>query len=152
MYFHYMLILLLSAGTWTTVDNEGTEPVSWSFDASKVGASEYELVLTAQVEPGWYIYSQHQESDEGPIPTSFNFEDEEEYELVGEVEEVGDKKEGYDEIFDMNIRKFSGEVRFIQRIRLLEPVGSIEGWLEYMACDDKRCLPPRDVSFSIDLP
>ena len=49
-------------------------PVKWSFSHSQLSGSEYKLVFTATIEPGWYVYSQYIESDEGPVKTSFNYE------------------------------------------------------------------------------
>lgn len=125
-------------------------PVSWSFDAKKINDQEYDLVLTASVANGWYIYSQYLDSDEGPIPTTFKFEPDT-FELVDKTREEGRKKEGFDELFGMNIVKFSGKVQFIQRIKLTGSLKVVKGNLEYMTCDDESCLPPTDVPFEIPL-
>lgn len=124
-------------------------PVQWSYEAIKVTETEYNLVFTAQVDKGWFIYSQYLESDEGPIPTSFDFEENPNLELVGEIQEDGHKKEGFDEIFGMNLIKFDGKVQFTQRIKLKDKVSEIVGSLEFMTCDDERCLPPTTVDFEI---
>lgn len=33
------------------------DPVSWTFAAKKISDTEYDLILTADVEDGWYIYA-----------------------------------------------------------------------------------------------
>lgn len=126
-------------------------PVNWSFKSKKVSDTEYDLVLTAEVKKGWFIYSQYLESDEGPVATSFTFVEDGSYELIGETKEEGHKKEGFDDIFGMNLIKFSDEVTFTQRIKLKEKMQSISGSLDFMTCDDERCLPPATVEFEIQL-
>jgi thiol:disulfide interchange protein DsbD len=43
-------------------------PVEWSFSQEDLGDSEYNLVFEANIEDGWYVYSQNV-GDDGPIPT-----------------------------------------------------------------------------------
>ena len=35
------------------------EPVNWTFTAEKINANEYQIKLTANIEEGWYVYSQN---------------------------------------------------------------------------------------------
>jgi len=126
-------------------------PVKWTFDAQKIDAEHFELVITADVEKGWNIYSQYLESDEGPIATTFSFDKADGMELLGKTTESGHKKEGFDEMFEMNIIKFSDKVKFIQKVKVKEGIGTISGYVEFMTCDDHRCLPPEEVPFKIAL-
>ncbi len=125
-------------------------PVKWSYEATQVSAGEYDLVFTAHIQNGWYVYSQFLASDEGPIPTSFSFEENAKVELVGKATEKGDRHEGYDELFMMNIVKFSGEPKFTQRVKVSGET-KLAGYLEFMTCDNQRCLPPTDVEFDFTL-
>ncbi len=126
-------------------------PVSWSFEAKKVSADAYDLIITAKIEKGWYVYSQYLESDEGPIPTHFTFAIDDDYRLAGETLESGNKKEGFDEIFGMNLAKFSTKAVFTQRVNLLRKTDRISGSVEFMTCNDEQCLPPETIAFSIML-
>ena len=125
-------------------------PVSWTFEAEKVSDSEYDLNFIAEVDEGWFIYSQYIDPDAGPVPTSINIESKEGFELVGKVKEDGYKKEGFDEIFQTNLIKFGKTSTFTQRIKLSGKTPMIKGYLEFMCCDDQKCLPPRDVEFSFN--
>lgn len=49
------------------------EPVKWSFDVEKVSDTEYDIIFTANIDKGWSVYSPYLESDEVPIPTTFEF-------------------------------------------------------------------------------
>ncbi len=124
-------------------------PVSWNYAVEKVDDQAYHLVFTAKLNPGWYIYSQYLESDDGPIPTSINFNDGIGYELVDKTKELGDKKEGYDDLFGMNIVKYAKEVKFVQKITVQDSPQTVKGYIEFMTCDDHQCLPPRQQEFSL---
>jgi thiol:disulfide interchange protein DsbD len=127
-------------------------PVKWTFEANRVQGQEYELTFTALVNDGWYIYSQHLDEG-GPIPTSFTFQESDHYALLGRTEEEGShRQEGMDELFGMNVVKYGERVVFKQRIRVSDASRPVEGQLEFMTCDDNRCLPPRTVNFRIPLP
>ena len=125
-------------------------PVKWSFEAIPVSKGVYDLVFTAHIQTGWYVYSQHLGSDDGPIPTTFHFDDNGAVERIGEVSEEGTRHEGYDELFMMDIVKYSGSPKFTQRVKVKGPT-TVTGYLEFMTCDNERCLPPREVPFQFSL-
>ena len=70
-------------------------------------------------------------------------------ELVGKTTEDGHKKEGFDEMFGMNVVKFTDKVVFTQKVKVKKGTKSIKGVVNYMCCDSEMCLPPKDVSFEI---
>ena len=126
------------------------DPVAWEWKAEKISDSEFNLIFTAKMDDGWFVYSQFLGED-GPIPTAFEYDDKS-IELVGRnVEEGAKKKEGYDEMFDMNLIKFGGTATFTQKVKVSKGVDKISGALTYMTCDDMRCLPPKDVEFVVNL-
>ena len=127
------------------------DPVKWSQNVQKISDSEYNLIFTANVDDGWYVYSQYLESDDGPIRTSVNFNDNENIELVGESSETGNKKEGFDKMFDMNLVKFADKLTITQRVKTNTSSTVVSGYLEYMTCDNGRCLPPTEIQFSLEL-
>jgi len=123
------------------------EPVEWSFESKHLGNNEFDLISTATVEKGWYIYSQDL-ADDGPVPTTFNFTPKESrYELVGRTDEDGNFIEGFDKIFEMHVKKFKNKAVFTQRVKLKKKRASIKGSLEFMTCNDEKCLPPEMVEF-----
>lgn len=126
-------------------------PVSWDMTYKQVNDSEFDLIFTASIDDGWVIYSQYLESDEGPIPTAFYFDEGGHYKLVGKTEESGNRKEAYDKVFDMNLVKFTKKAIFTQRVKVSDLSKPIAGYLEFMTCDDERCLPPSEEDFSFEL-
>ena len=89
-------------------------------------------------------------SDDGPVATAFYF-DPGAFEAIGKVKEAGDKKEGFDKVFEMNLTKFYKKAIFTQRVKVTDYSQPIIGYLEFMTCDDSRCLPPKEVDFEFTL-
>ncbi len=125
-------------------------PVKWDYTAKKINNEEFELTFTATIDNGWNIYSQHTDPS-GPVPTSINFEENTNIEIIGEAIETGKKKEAFDELFGVKVIKFAGEVVFTQKVKATGGANEIKGYLEYMSCDDEKCLPPKEVAFNIAL-
>ncbi len=145
--FTLLCLLLSSYLSWGQI----YDPVSWSYEAKKVGSNEYNLIFKAKIDNGWSIYSQYLDRDDGPIATSFNYDTGDHFETVGKNEESGNRKEAYDQIFEMNLIKFEKEAIFTQKIKVTDPSKEISGWLTFMTCDATKCLPPKDVDFKFDL-
>jgi len=123
------------------------KPVHWNFEVKSLGGNEYNLIFHAKIDKNWAVYSQNIEGD-GPVPTSFEFEDGAHFTKVGKVTESGHKKSGFDKVFGINISKFVEDGIFTQKVKINDFTKPITGYLTFMTCDDKTCLPPTDVDFS----
>ncbi|WP_345189514.1 protein-disulfide reductase DsbD family protein [Algibacter agarivorans] len=126
------------------------EPVKWETSVEKVSDSEYKLVTKASIDAGWHLYSQNVPED-GPIPTTFTFDN-----ADGGIEMLGStiEDEGHtvdDPVFEMEITYFENHATFKQKIKLLESKSTVNGTVEFMVCDDKRCLPPTEVDLVFSL-
>ena len=75
-------------------------PVNWEFNTKNLGENSYELIFEAELDDGWSIYSQFVEEG-GPIPTTFEFEENEAYERIGGVTEDELNKETSDYIYEL---------------------------------------------------
>jgi hypothetical protein len=126
------------------------EPVSWSFTAEKINESEYEITLTANIENGWYVYSQDLPK-RGPVPTQINFDNNPNVVYEGKPQEVGTKKEDFDANFNMAVIKLTGRTKFVQKAKLVGGVPTIHGKLKYMTCNGEMCMPPKNIEFNIIL-
>ncbi len=123
-------------------------PVTWSSETKQVSNNEFDLIFTAAIDDEWNIYSQFV-GDGGPIPTSLIFEKGDHFELIGEAKEEGEFKEGMDPIFEINVKKFFKKAVFTQRVKVLDAGTPIKLEIEFMACDNEKCLPPTVEEFSI---
>lgn len=128
-------------------------PVKWKFETEKISDTEYKLKFIANVDKGWTVYSQYT-SDDGPVPTTVNFEKKDGIQLVGKSTESGSKKEGMDSYFGVNVIKFLSDKPFVieQKIKVTDASKPITGYVNFMACDHEKCLPPSDAEFSFTLP
>jgi thiol:disulfide interchange protein DsbD len=86
-----------------------------------------------------------------PPATLFVFEENAAIELIGKVIET-ESEEKFDENFDMMIRYFSDKAVFTQKVKIIEGTSTlVKGYIEFMSCDDMRCLPPAEQEFSFQL-
>ncbi len=122
-------------------------PVSWRFSSEKISTTNATLVITAKVAPGWHIYSTNI-PEGGPIPTSFKFNKSADYSLVGKLIEAKPES-AFDKNFGMQISWHSGLVEFKQKIKLNSSATTVTGVLEFMVCNDQKCLPPEEIEFKI---
>jgi len=127
-------------------------PIKWSFSTKDVGNCQVDLIITGVIDDGWYTYSQFLESEDGPVATALTFKEAENYKLVGKAKESGEIIKVHDKVFDMMLTKFKHKAIFTQRVELKNPAATIEGYMNYMVCNDEMCLPPKDVDFNFDIP
>lgn len=126
------------------------DPIKWTASAERKNATEAEITFTAKLDKGWHLYSQ-QLPEDGPIPTTFTFVDLADAKLKGKVSEPKGKEE-MDPNFGMVVKYFDGSPRFIQKISVGEEAVTVKAEVEFMVCDDKRCLPPDVMEFTINIP
>ncbi len=140
--------LLILAGYHTKA--QILTPVQWSYAAKRTGPTEAVVFLKASIGPGWHIYSQYIK-DGGPVQTSFKFKQSTAYQLLGKVLEPKPVTR-MEEVFGMKVSFFENEAIFQQKIRLKKGrATTVSGSLEYMTCNDQKCLPPESVDFAITI-
>ncbi|MEO6347153.1 MAG: cytochrome c biogenesis protein CcdA [Aquaticitalea sp.] len=144
------VILILSLIIGFNAFSQVLKPVKWIASVEKISETEYNLVASASVDAGWHLYSQSVPED-GPIPTVFTFITNKDYELIQSVSE----EEGHtvdDPVFNMRIKFFENKGTFKQRIKLLNnELELVKGEVEFMVCDDTKCLPPTYVDLDFNL-
>jgi thiol:disulfide interchange protein DsbD len=143
-----LLFLLATLGGITAATAQVLDPVHWSFSVKRARADTFSLHLTARIDAGWHVYSQ--QAGDGPIPTSFTFEDNPAVTLVGDTREIGSEQKTFDKVFNSTLRYYEGQVDFVQQVTV-KGSATLKGSLEYMVCNDVSCLPPKDVPFSFQL-
>ncbi len=133
-----------------TVSSQIYDPVTWEFGYEKKENNQYEIILTAIIEDGSHIYAMSV-PDGGPIPTSFSFDTLDAYKLEGETYEVIQPVEKMDEAFGFKIKTFSKKAEFRQKITAVDQSFTVTGLVNYMACNNQTCSPPKDVEFSVTI-
>ena len=122
------------------------EPVKFKTDLKTLSGTDAEIVFTAVIDKGWHVYSTDL-GDGGPISATFNVDSKSGVEVVGKLKPVGKEVAVFDKLFEMNVRYFENTAQFVQKIKLTGGAYSIEGYMQYGACNDENCLPPTDVPF-----
>ncbi|WP_299128948.1 cytochrome c biogenesis protein CcdA [uncultured Winogradskyella sp.] len=135
-----------------TLQAQILEPVKWKSEVEKISDTEFNLIFKAQIDDGWYIYSQNKIDEDGFAPvTYFDFVDAgKAYTLEGGTSEP-DVKPIFDDIFEENVVKFKEKAMFKQRVKVLKPnLKRIEVYVEYQTCDSAKCIPG-DHTFNLSL-
>jgi len=143
--FSLVLVLFISTVSFGQIE----DPVKWNFEVVSVSDNEVDVVITAEIEDSWHLYSQYVE---GPIPTSFTFFDNKSLEFIDGVVE-STPHEDYDKSFDTILKYFEEKAEFRQRVKLLsDSVSVLKGEFEFMVCNNGMCLPPEWVDIELELP
>ena len=127
------------------------DPVTWEFSLNpSETAGMHDVVFHASVDTCWHIYSQHLDDPNGPLPTWFSVELPQGAVGQGDVQECEPIVE-YDPNFMMDLKYFEEEVYWWQTVDLsgASPNDSIRGFLSFMVCDERQCLPPEDIPFAL---
>ena len=126
------------------------DPVDWFFSVEETSDNNVNLIINAEIEKGWRVYSQNIDGD-GPIPTSFQFfGDSLEFNLLGEVQESNAITK-FDLMFEMELSYFENSALFKQKVSINNSINFIKGELEFMVCNDVMCLPPDYVDMVFEL-
>ncbi|MFN4124093.1 MAG: protein-disulfide reductase DsbD family protein [Flavobacteriales bacterium] len=124
--------------------------MKWSASVNELGNGEAEIVFDAKIDKGWHLYSQDI-PEGGPIPTEFRFEESKNYTRIGKVMEPKAIKE-FDKNFDMTLKYFEKSATFRQKIKILSSQDfKLTCAVEFMVCDDEKCLPPDEVDFTLQV-
>jgi thiol:disulfide interchange protein len=143
------LILFISLILFTLkISGQIYDPVTWDFSYEKIGDKKYELVFIATIEKNSHIYSMNIPSG-GPIPTSFSIDTLQGYKLEGKAFEVTTPVEVLDDAFGFKIKTFSSKAEFRQKITAMQSSFTVKGAVNFMACNNATCSPPKDVDFEI---
>ncbi len=126
------------------------DPVKVKASLTKEGDSKLKVQFKAIIDSGWFIYS-NKIGEDGPIPTTVDWDKGTHYGFDGELKEFSDHKvTGFDEIFEMELIKYKEQVIFEQGIDVKDPKTPIKGSMTFQTCDATKCLPPKTLAFEIN--
>ncbi len=139
-------VFSIIAGAFAQIEN----PVTWNYTAKKIADKTYEIQLTAGIAPGWHLYAQ--DAGEGPVPTAFTFAKNPLVTADGKVKEDGKLIKEYDANFHSVLKFYTTKVTFKQMVKVKTAAATVvNGTVEFMVCNDKKCLPPKEIPFSVKL-
>ncbi|MBN1118835.1 MAG: thioredoxin family protein [Bacteroidales bacterium] len=139
-----LLIILLSVSFVVKADVDN--PVKWQTSIQKLGDFEYEIIFSAKIDAGWHLYGLNI-PEGGPIATSFNYSDSSVFKQIKVPVSSKNPEIKFDETFNMELELYNNSVVFKQKLILKDKTATISGYIEFMSCDDSRCLPPSEIEF-----
>jgi thiol:disulfide interchange protein len=144
-YFLFFLTLFALAGNLSLAQGIQKDKAHWiyTFSKSEVKKGEtVDLVFTAVLDNDWYIYSSDFDPDLGPMLTTFTFEKNKSFEVVGKLKPQNPKQK-FEEVWGGNVRYFDKKAVFKQTIKILEDNPVIKGSSEYQTCSHTSglCIP-----------
>ena len=135
------LILLMAFAAIMPTQAQMVNPVEWEFSILDVNETEFDVVAMATVDPEYHIYSTKMPAL-GPLPTIFEFEKSDDFEVVGEARDVTEGELFYDDIFEVEYVQFKGKAIYAQRLkRLTDSAFKVIGTVSGQACKDGMCVP-----------
>ena len=107
--------------------------------------------MKATINGDYHLYAQDA-GGEGPIPTSFTFTKNPLLTLDGQVKEVGKQLKKYESAWNHDVKYYEKNVDFIQTVKLKgNAKTSLAGKVEFMVCNEQKCLPPSTVDIKINI-
>ena len=144
--FPLLLLFVLLANF---VSGQIFEPVTWTHELKITGKNSGEIIHKAKIEDKWHLYGMNI-PENGPRPTKIVYESISNAEKVGAIAGKSKLLEVYDKSFEMNLSWYAKEAVFVQKISFKDASKvKIAGFVEFMACDDERCLPPVQEEFTL---
>ncbi len=130
---------------------QSVKPVKWTWKAEVMEPGMYKLIFSATIDAPWHTYSLYI-GDGGPVPTAVVFDKNKDVALKGKATESGAKVyDEHDPVFDMRLKWFEKSMTIEQKVKVKRDT-KLTGHLEFMACNDKECLPPDyDMAFEFNL-
>lgn len=141
-----MKISLLILLTCLAFLSRSQEKVDWTFSFDSRNS---EIVVHAEIEKGWHLYSQNLANDLGPISTEIVFKENPSVKFSPKTTEP-EPTVSFDENFGGNLSYFNDEVSFRNKIIVTENT-TVNGFVVYMVCNNEMCLPPTEVEFKINI-
>jgi thiol:disulfide interchange protein DsbD len=130
---------------------QSSKQVQWAYSAKKVADKTYEIHMTATVGNGFHLYAQNAGVD-GPQPTHFEFVKNSLVTIDGKVKENGKLIKKFESAWSATVNYYEHTVDFVQVVKLKGNVKtSLSGSVEFMVCDDSKCLPPSIVEFKVNI-
>lgn len=144
-------LLICGAFAFFYIDLRAADVVHWTFELKQLGSQQYKIIYTATIDEGWHIYSQN--PGEGPVPTKIVVNKNPLIKVKSsQAKEIGKLIKHFDAGFGKELKYYEKQLVLEQLVELKAKVKTkLQGYLEFMACDASRCLPPKKVSFALDL-
>ena len=142
-----LAIIVLSFIVLSSINGQILKPIKWTFSQKHLSNNEFAISFKAEIEKNWYLYDMTVIN--GPIPTSFTFEESPSYSVVKEVVGVSSPVLKHDGAFNLELNVYLESAEFEKIVRVSQYPAKVTGYVSFMSCDGTQCIPPDDVEFEI---
>ena len=144
-------LLIIGLVTTSMLFAQSNKQVKWAFSSKKIADKTYEVHMTATINGNFHMYAQNV-GVEGPLPTAFVFTKNPLLQLDGKVKEFGKLVKKHESTWGGNVNYYEKSVNFVQTVKVKGAAKTnLAGKVEFMVCDESRCLPPGEVEFSVNI-
>jgi len=142
------LLLMLCAVILGAAVLSAQEPVRWRMSVKMTSDTEGVVTLRAIVGDGWHLYGTSL-PENGPKPTSFSFNGSAGVKFTGSITPSRKPVSVEDKMFGMTLNWWNSNVEFTRKFKVVKKEGArIVANVQYMACNDKTCMPPKNQSLT----
>lgn len=142
----FILLLLVFGSVVFTQAQQKIHAADFKFaventdNSLKVGEPA-EFLIKVKPMPGWHIYSAIPSEEGAYSPTEIGYEmNSAGFEAIEGIGESGSMHSEMDDIMGGMVRYYGGPVVFSQKITITETEVRLVGYVDYMACDDYKCI------------
>src|SRR5882672_8490243 len=130
--------------------SQSNKQVRWTYNAKKISDKTYEVHMVATINGDYHLYAQDV-GGEGPIPTTFTFTKNPLLQLDGKIKEVGKTIKKFESAWNHDVNYYEKNVDFVQVVKIKgNAKTNLSGKVEFMVCNEQKCLPPSDVEIKIN--
>ena len=144
----YIRIVLLAAFLTSLLSAHAQSPtITWDSTLKDLGDSNYEVVFTGKILPGWHTYDLHSDVSS----TLVEFEPATGLTLDGDPYEINASKREYDDIFEVEMGTYFDEIILGQKVTLTGEGAVLKGNINWRSCEEENCNSPEDWGFEITI-
>ena len=137
----YIRIVLLAAFLTSLLSAHAQSPtITWDSTVKDLGDSNYEVVFTGKILPGWHTYDLHSDVSS----TLVEFEPATGLTLDGDPYEINASKREYDDIFEVEMGTYFDEIILGQKVTLTGEGAVLKGNINWRSCEEENCNSPED--------
>lgn len=146
-------LLLASLFIFGSFTQTNAVRMKWTSYVVHQANNEADVHFVGTIPNGWKIYSKNMVGKDGPLATSFEFDESAAYETVGDITESGKTSTFYDKQYGFEVSCLEGQVHYIQHIKISDQANTfiIKGVVNYMLNRPGESLSPDDEDFEITI-
>ncbi|MFM7595948.1 MAG: protein-disulfide reductase DsbD domain-containing protein [Flavobacteriales bacterium] len=137
------IVFLLHGKIELKAQNHVTWKATWDKNSNA-------LVIKGNIDPSWHLYSPKTDPNLGPIALGVTFEKIKGIKKIGGLEFLTPPIAYQDDNFGGMVYIWENEIEIHQAFRIKKS-GVLKLTLNYMICDETKCIPPIDVPINIQI-